>query len=166
MKNIQSSVLSSNAFGYAFYKAITNEEGMPEDYEFLEVNSAFEILTGLKATDIIGKTVCEVLPGIKDTDFDLTTHYDVVALNGGEKEFEQFIGPLNKWFKVQVFSSKKGYITTIISDISIQFKLAEASRTFLSYTSETIDYQHIADVACDIAGATFASLNIFDDPGH
>jgi len=166
MENLHQSILTKTSFGYAYYKAIYNEKGHPVDYEFLEVNPAFEILSGLKASDVIGKTVCEVMPGIKETNFDLTAHYDVIALNGGEKEFEQFLEPLNKWFKVQVFSSQKGYITTIFSDISIQFKLAEVSRIFLSYTSETVDYQHIIDVACDIAGATHAALNIFSENGH
>jgi PAS domain S-box-containing protein len=166
MENPYQSFFAYTAFGSAFYKAIYDTTGHPVDYEFLDVNPAFENLTGLKPADIIGKTVCEVIPGIKDSDFDLTAHYDVIALYGGEKEFEQFFEPLNKWFKVQVFSSQKGYITTIFYDISIQFKLAEASRTFLSYTSETVDYQHIVDVACDIAGATFAALNIFGDDGH
>lgn len=166
MESTHQAIFSQTAFGYAYYKVICNERNQPVDYEFLEVNHAFENLTGIKAVELIGKTVCEVFQGIKDSDFDLAAHYDGIALNGGEKEFEQYFEPLDKWFKVQVFSSQKGFITTIFSDISIQFKLAEASRTFLSYTSETVNYQHIIDVACDIAGATFASLNIFNDNGQ
>lgn len=166
MDNTHQAIFFQTAFGYASYKVIVDENGKPVDYEFLEVNPAFEILTGLKGLDIIGKSVYEVMPGIKESEYDLTAHYDVIALHGGEKEFELFFEPLNKWLRVQVSSPQKGYITTIFSDISIQFKLAEASRTFLSYTSETVDYQHIVDVACDIAGAIYAGFNICDDNGH
>ncbi|MDP3452109.1 MAG: ATP-binding protein [Bacteroidales bacterium] len=112
------SILANATFGYAYYKTIFDGKGEPEDYEFLEVNVAFERFTGLKAADVIGKTVCEVIPGIKESSFDFTSHYDYVALNGGEKEFEQHFEPLNRWYKVQVLSTQKGYLTTIFTDIT------------------------------------------------
>lgn len=60
MEDPHQSIFAKTAFGYASYKAIVDDKGQPVDYEFMEVNPAFEILTGLKAADIIGKTVCEV----------------------------------------------------------------------------------------------------------
>ena len=157
------SILAKATFGYAYYRAVVDSKGIPVDYEFIEINTAFENFTGLKASEIIGKTVCEAIPGIKESNFDFTTHYDEIALQGGEKEFEQFFDPLNKWFKVQVSSPQKGYITTIFSDISFQYKLALVSQTFLTYTSESINYQYIIDTACEIAAAKYAAFNIFDE---
>jgi len=157
------SILAKATFGYAYYKAIVDDKGKPVDYEFLEVNTAFEGFTGLKTSEIIGKTVCEVIPGIKESNFDFTAHYDEIALHGGEKDFEQFFEPLNKWFKVQVTSPQKGHITTIFSDISFQYKLALVSQTFLTYSPESINYQYIIDTACEIAAAKYAAFNIFDE---
>jgi len=49
-----------NAF--AQHQIVCDELGNPVDYRYLSVNPAFERMTGLKAEDIIGKTVMEVLP--------------------------------------------------------------------------------------------------------
>ena len=51
--------------GYALHEMIYDEDGRPVDYRFLEINPAFERLTGLKAKDIVGRTVQEALPGIE-----------------------------------------------------------------------------------------------------
>ena len=48
--------------GFALHEIICDETGTPVDYRFLEINPAFEKLTGLKAQDLIGRTVLEVLP--------------------------------------------------------------------------------------------------------
>ena len=41
--------------GFALHEIITDEQGRPCDYRFLEVNPAFERLTGLKRNDLIGR---------------------------------------------------------------------------------------------------------------
>ena len=50
--------------GFALHEIILDKKGNPVDYRFLEINPAFEALTGLKATEVVNKTVLEVLPGI------------------------------------------------------------------------------------------------------
>ena len=47
--------------GVAYHKIVTDMEGKAVDYIFLEVNTAFEELTGLKAKEVIGKKVTEAL---------------------------------------------------------------------------------------------------------
>ena len=51
--------------GLAVHKMIYDNNGKPVDYRFLAVNTAFENLTGLKAAEIIGNTVRQVIPGIE-----------------------------------------------------------------------------------------------------
>ncbi len=48
--------------GFAVHEIICNDEGRPCDYRFLQVNPGFERLTGLKAADLVGRTLSEVLP--------------------------------------------------------------------------------------------------------
>ena len=55
--------------GVGLHEIVLDAEGHPVDYIFLEVNRAFEELTGLSADKIIGKRVTEVLPGIEDSVF-------------------------------------------------------------------------------------------------
>lgn len=49
------------------------------DCEFIEINYMFKN-TGLKADEIIGKKITEILPGILNDDFDWIKFYGDVAL--------------------------------------------------------------------------------------
>ena len=118
-------MLQGGLWGYAYHRILLNENGEPEDYEFLDVNSSFEELTGLQREKILHKRVTEVLPGIKRDGFDWIAFYGTVALQGGNATFEQYSEPLGRWYQVQVFSSEKGYFTTLFVDISAEKRRTE-----------------------------------------
>lgn len=69
LKNCQL-LLENLPYGFAYHQVIVDSIGAPVDSVLLEVNSAFEALTGLKRKDILGKRVTEVFPGIEKSDFD------------------------------------------------------------------------------------------------
>ena len=118
-------LLKMSPIAYASHQIIVDERGLPVDYRFLEVNSTFEKITGLKAGNIIGKTIREVLPGIENSEFDWISAYGSAALKGELSDFEQFSEPLNKWYQVHVFSQEKGFFTTLFTDITRQKKQSE-----------------------------------------
>jgi PAS domain S-box-containing protein/putative nucleotidyltransferase with HDIG domain len=118
-------IVENSQIGYAYHKIICDDDGVPSDYEFIEVNRAFEKLTGLKGSDIIGKLVSDVLPGIKIDKFDWIKFYGYIAINGGDEEFEQFSVPLNRWYKGRVYSPKKNYFITLFDDALMQRKVLE-----------------------------------------
>ncbi|UCD35608.1 MAG: PAS domain S-box protein [Nitrospiraceae bacterium] len=104
--------------GFALHRIIVDQKGQPVDYEFLEVNDAFERLTGLKRVQLIGKKVTEVIPSIKKERPDLITIYGDVALRGEVARLElQFI-PFNKWYSVSAYSPGKGYFVALFDDIT------------------------------------------------
>ncbi len=45
------------AEGYAVHEIVTNEKGVPCDYKFLDMNPAFERLTGLRRAEVRGRRV-------------------------------------------------------------------------------------------------------------
>jgi two-component system, cell cycle sensor histidine kinase and response regulator CckA len=51
--------------GLAVHEVICDAQGKPVDYRFLDVNPAFETLTGLKREAVLGRTVKKVLPGVE-----------------------------------------------------------------------------------------------------
>ena len=112
------SIIEDSPMGYAYHKIICDEKGKPCDYEFLEVNSAFKEYTGLKADEVIGKKVTDVIPGIEKDEFDWIGVYGDLALNGGKGEFDQFSEPFNKHYRVKVYSPQKSYFITLFSDIT------------------------------------------------
>ncbi|MGQ8337244.1 PAS domain S-box protein [Sunxiuqinia sp. A32] len=99
--------------GYAYHKMIYDETGQPIDYIFLDVNAAFEKLTGLKKTKIKGKSVREVLPGVEDY---WIKKYGDVAKTGLPLEYENYSAEIGKYFLVNAFSSKKGYFSVTFVD--------------------------------------------------
>lgn len=103
---------------FAYHKIVVNEQGEPIDYVFLEVNKAFENLTGLQGKDIIGKRVTEVIPGTENDSAGWIDIYGKVALLGENCRFEDYSEPLQKWFSVNAYSPKLGYFATNFEDIT------------------------------------------------
>lgn len=113
-----------NAF--ARHKIITDADGKPVDYIFLQVNSAFEKLTGLSRKKIIGKRASEVLPDITKDPIDLIRTYAKAALDGESIVFEQYFRSFACWFEVKAYSDGLGYFSTIFDDITEKKKYFEA----------------------------------------
>lgn len=109
--------------GFALHEIICDEKGIPCDYRFLEINAAFERLTGLKGGQLIGRTVKEVLPGTEARWIEV---YGKVALTGTPVCIEDFSGDLGRYYSVSAYSPRIGQFATIFSDITEQ-KNAEAA---------------------------------------
>lgn len=113
--------------GFALYEIILNKKGKPVDYSFLQVNPAFEKLTGLKSSDILYRTVKEVMPEIEDYWIDT---YGKVALTGKHIRYENYSKELNRYYEVVAYCPKKMQFAVIISDITErkQLELVEETR--------------------------------------
>lgn len=112
------SIIWQAPFGYAYHKLLLGAAGEPEDYIFLEVNPAFEEMTGLKRESIIGKRVTEVLPGIGSVGFDWVAFYGRVVQTGERQDFVQYSEQLQRWYRVVAFSPKKGFFVTLFHEIT------------------------------------------------
>jgi PAS domain S-box-containing protein len=104
-------------------KIVTDDDGSPVDYIFLEINGAFEEMTGLKREKIIGKKVTEILPGIEKSEFDWIGTYGKVALSGEPVRFESFSEPLGHWYDVSAYSDKPGYFAVTFHNTTSQKQL-------------------------------------------
>ncbi|MDP8220218.1 MAG: transporter substrate-binding domain-containing protein [Candidatus Stygibacter frigidus] len=104
--------------GFAFHKIILDDSGKPIDYEFIEVNKAFENIVGIKKKNIINRKVTEVLPGTEDDPADWIGTYGKVALSGRSISFESYSQNVGKWFAISAYSPVKGYFATIFYDIT------------------------------------------------
>lgn len=100
---------------FALHEIICDEEGNPVDYRFLEVNPAFERLTGLKKENVIGKTVLEILP---ETEFVWIKKYGKVALSGESVTFDDFSQALGKYYHITAFSPQKNRFAVLFTDIT------------------------------------------------
>ena len=112
--------------GFAYHKIVVDNAGKPVDYVFLEVNHAFEKMTGLKRAHIIGKKVTKVLPGIEKDSADWIGIYGEVALMGKPIQFENHATSLDKWYKVSAYCPQKGYFVALFEDITERKKTEAA----------------------------------------
>jgi PAS domain S-box-containing protein len=113
--------------GFALHEIICDPQGNPADYRFLAVNPAFERLTGLRATDLVGRTVLEAFPG---TERRWIETYGRVALTGEPVLFDNYHAGLKKHFDVAAFRPAPGQFACIFTDIT-ERKRAEEERTRL-----------------------------------
>ncbi|MFZ4683180.1 MAG: PAS domain S-box protein [Terrimicrobiaceae bacterium] len=108
--------------GFALHEIICDPDGKPEDYRFLAVNPAFERMTGMRAADVVGRTVREIMP---ETEPMWIERYGRVALNGEAVKFEEFSHMLARHFKVAAFCPQPGRFAAVFEDITEQ-KASEA----------------------------------------
>ncbi|MEA4870906.1 MAG: PAS domain S-box protein [Christensenella sp.] len=114
---------------FALHEIICDTAGRPVDYVFLAVNSAFEEMTGLKAADIVGKTVLEVLP---DTEQYWIDTYGRVAMTGEPIRFENYSQATGKHFVVSAYQAAARQFACTFSDITERVHAQEESLRVMS----------------------------------
>lgn len=109
------SIMQSETIGFVHHKIICDAQGKPIDYLFLDMNQAFEHMTGLNYNDVIGKRVLEALP---ETEAYWIEIYGEVALTGRRRKFENYSTALGKTFLVEAFQTEPQYFSVMVQDIS------------------------------------------------
>lgn len=153
--------------GFALHQIICDEKGKPVDYRFIDINPAFERLTGLTRA-IIGTTVREAIPGIEDFWIE---NYGRVALTGTGVRFENLASPLGKWYEVNAFSPAREYFACIFTDITERKKmeaaLRESEETSRMITELSVDYVFKVDITKEgIPKLAFISDNYYKITGR
>ncbi|MGO8944812.1 MAG: PAS domain S-box protein [Syntrophobacteraceae bacterium] len=111
--------------GYAYCK-MHFEQDRPIDFTYLDVNGAFETLTGLKG--VVGRKVSEVIPGIRQSDPELLELYGRVALTGIPERFETYVASLGMWFSISAYSLRKEHFVAVFDVITERKRTEESMR--------------------------------------
>ncbi|HLP99078.1 MAG TPA: HD domain-containing phosphohydrolase [Sideroxyarcus sp.] len=125
--------------GYAFCRML-RRDGEPEDFVYLEVNPAFEILTGLKG--VAGRLAGEVLPGLHESNPELLKIFGRVVRSGLPERFESYVGTLQEWFSISVYCPEPEHFVTIFDNITERKRteqvLADSEQRFRSLVEQSI----------------------------
>jgi two-component system, chemotaxis family, CheB/CheR fusion protein len=146
---------------YCYCEMILDENGRAVDYIYLEANEAFTVMSGY--ADVVGRRVTEVIPGVLEAHPEMFETYGRVAMTGCSEKFEIHFAPSGRWFTVQAYSVRKGYVAIVFENIT-ERKLQESrisglSRLYavLSRVNETIvrarDEQSLFDEVCSIVSS-------------
>ncbi len=145
--------------GFAYHKIVVDKNGTPIDYIFLEVNHAFEKMTGLKRERIIGKKVTEVLHGIEHDPVDSICVYGKVALTGEPVQFENHAKALGKWYNVSAYCPQHGHFVALFEDITERKKAEDALRVSEDKANALIKYAPTGIYEIDYRVPKFKSVN-------
>ena len=129
--------------GFSIIQLMFDENGKPADYRFLEINPAFEKLTGITAEEALGeKTVREIIPNLEEKWFEI---YGGVALTGEAVRFIEGSEVMGSWFDVYAFrvgEPEERKVVLLFTNIT-EKKLAEESlrenRERLKFTLEAAE---------------------------
>ncbi|NLD37536.1 MAG: PAS domain S-box protein [Desulfatiglans sp.] len=111
--------------GCALHEIICDKGGKPVDYRYIDVNPAFEEMTGFRAKDLLGKTTLEIAP---DIDPFLIETYGRVALTGEPVSFDFFNQKSGRYFIITAYQPTHGQFAIICQNISEQKKTENALR--------------------------------------
>lgn len=110
--------------GFALHELIMDKAGKPVDYRFVEVNPAFERITGIRRDDAVGKTVKQMLPELEPQ---WLKRYAKVVATQQPAHFEDRNEPLKKDFEVMAFPAGGNLFGVTFTDITERRK-AEQER--------------------------------------
>jgi PAS domain S-box-containing protein len=117
------SLFNSMTEGFALHEILTDEAGRPVDYRFLDINPAFERLTGLNRADTVGRTAKAMLPGLEPHWIE---QYGRVALGGESAHFDDHSADLGKYYSVFAYQTAPRQFATIFMDITERRKAEES----------------------------------------
>jgi diguanylate cyclase (GGDEF)-like protein/PAS domain S-box-containing protein len=112
------SIIKNMINAFAYHRIITDSNNKPIDYEYLEVNGAFENFTGLRREQVMGKTIKNIVPDIEEDSINWIEFYGNVALTGRPAVIEQYSKVFKRWYLIHANSTEKGYFVAIFIDIT------------------------------------------------
>jgi PAS domain S-box-containing protein len=107
--------------GIIVLEVIYDASGKPVDHRLLRANAQFEVQTGLKREEEVGKTSEHL--SFKWPD-EVRQEYYSIAKRGGSLYWERYNESLKAYYDARVFSPKKGQFAVMFYDITKR-KLAE-----------------------------------------
>lgn len=110
---------------FALCEIITDDDGRPVDYRLIEVNPAFEAITGFSPEQTVGRTARELVPDLETEWFE---QYGRVALEGETVRFERAVGALQRWYDVYAFPRGEGRFALLFKDITERRRTQAALR--------------------------------------
>jgi PAS domain S-box-containing protein len=124
--------------GYAYCRLIFDENDEPVDFVYLEINDAFEKLTGLKQEAVVGKRVSEAIPGTKEANPEIFEIYGRVVCSGKPETFELLFKPLNIWLNISVYRPKKDHFVAIFENITKRKELEQELNSYNQRLEEVV----------------------------
>ncbi len=120
-----SALFNAKTNAIAHCRVLIDEHGEPVDYIILQVNGAYEEITGIEKANIEGKTATDACLGIEHLTYDHIGNFGKVALEGCELNIEVFLETCQRWLSIYVYSPKLCELTVIFTDATDRKQMVE-----------------------------------------
>lgn len=105
----------------SYHKAIIDEEGFPYDCEFLDVNSIYENMMGLKDYEVIGKRYNEIFDAGNIVAEQWKKAYQEAVINDKTVVIDVYNKVVSKWIRITIFILDKEHFACIFNDVSKEY---------------------------------------------
>lgn len=119
------SIIDHSPVGYSYNRIIYDNNGNPEDYEFIEVNQSYEALVGLQAKELIGKRFSQIYEETNKEQPDWNDFHGKFIDHDQDKEFDYHFDFIDKYYRVKSHSPQKGYLIIYLTDINREIRVTE-----------------------------------------
>ncbi len=130
-------LIASMQQGLALHEVMFDDVGNVIDCRILKINDAFEKITGLKAHDIIGKCVTDVMPSIGK---EWIEKHAQVALTGDPINYEYYSEKLDKYYEVVSYRPGPNLFAVIFTDIT-ERKRSEELREKVAVAQRSAEFK-------------------------
>jgi PAS domain S-box-containing protein len=127
--------------GFALHEVVRDAAGAPVDYRFLDLNPAFERLTGLRRAEVVGKCASEVMG---DEAAFWVAKYGPVALTGKPVHFDSPSPALGRHYEVLAYRPAPGQFAVVFTDVT------ERERTRVDLAEARIRAEALASMVMDL----------------
>ncbi|MEI7661675.1 MAG: PAS domain S-box protein [Bacteroidota bacterium] len=100
-------IINQASLGYVYGSVEADEQEEPVAYNLLEVNPAFEKLSGLSAPEILNRRFTKQTPGAAVLENIAIRQCAEIAVRGGESSLDHCPGTGNQWFNVRIWAPEK-----------------------------------------------------------
>lgn len=105
--------------GFVRHQIVRDEDNHPIDYQYLEVNPAFEKFTGLKKEQCIGKTGRQICGKLDSEIFKTCVE---VAYHNQQTQLNYFSSLQNRWYYSVLYSPTPGEFISLFYDVTRQYE--------------------------------------------
>lgn len=135
--------------GLCIHKMLYTESGEPSDCEYLQVNKAFEVQTGLSSQEVLGKSVRDIYPNNQADE--VIQIYSQALRTGQSIHQEIYFEPIDQWFELNVFPMKNDEFTVNIQNITLSKRAAVERERLRSQLAQAQKIDSIGQLAGGVA---------------